>query len=238
MNLALLLAAVLFTVHCHAAKHHRPVDSSLAPGYGELEFELPAPGSYTLPVLGEAVDAALVDSRGKPVSLHDLTGDKFVLLGFIYTRCSDVNGCPLASHVMSKVQDAVVQSPVLKDHVRIVSFSFDPENDTPDVLAAYAANFRNPGFDWRFVTVRRSESLDGVLDSYGQFIIRDVDNSGRVQRAWSHLLRVYLIDQHRQIRNIYSVSFLHADTIINDIRTIVGDSVATASTGIETGKGE
>ena len=40
----------------------------------------------------------------------------------------------------------------------------------------------------------------------------------------SHLLRVYLIDRKLRIRNIYSVSCLHADTIANDIMTLVRET--------------
>ena len=38
---------------------------------------------------------------------------------------------------------------------------------------------------------------------------------------YSHLLRVYLIDTDKQIRNIYNVDFLHADTVINDVKTLL-----------------
>jgi cytochrome c peroxidase len=37
----------------------------------------------------------------------------------------------------------------------------------------------------------------------------------------SHILRVMLIDRQRRVRNIYSVSFLHADTVLNDVRTLL-----------------
>ena len=49
----------------------------------------------------------------------------------------------------------------------------------------------------------------------------------------SHLLRVYLIDQNRWIRNIYSVSFLHADTLANDIRTLILESSRDNNSGDE-----
>jgi len=39
----------------------------------------------------------------------------------------------------------------------------------------------------------------------------------------SHILRVFLIDEQKKIRNIYSTSFLHTDTIVNDVRTLLMD---------------
>ena len=206
-----------------AAQHHQRQNLVLAPGYQKLGFTPPAPGSYQLPGLGLAADAELIDSRGDEVRLHELLGDKFTLFSFIYTQCSDVNGCPLASHVLSKVQRRVMADDVLKDLVRLVSFSFDPGNDRPEVLENYANNFREPGFDWHFVTANSAQELVSTLENYNQFVIREYDASGKQRSAISHILRVYLVDRKRQIRNIYSVSFLHADTILNDIRTIVSE---------------
>ena len=96
-----------------------------------------------------------------------------------------------------------------------------PEHDTPAVLDAYAAHFRQPGFDWQFLTTVSEEMLIPTLDAYGQWIIRDYDENGDYLGTISHLLRVYLIDQRRRVRNIYSTSFLHADTVANDIRTLL-----------------
>jgi cytochrome c peroxidase len=75
--------------------------------------------------------------------------------------------------------------------------------------------------DWRFLTTSSEEALEPILDSYDQWVIRDYDEQGKPLGTMSHLLRVYLIDQARQIRNIYSVSFLHADTVAADIETVL-----------------
>ena len=213
-----------------AAPHHPVQNLDLGPGYQELGFTLPAPGSYELPGLGPAADAELVDSKGRELGLLDLIAGKFTIFSFMYTTCSDVNGCPLASYVMAKVQKRVLSDDILKDYVRLISFSFDPHNDTPEVLETYAGYFREPGFDWHFVTARSSQQLTAILEDYNQFIIRDYDEGGNLVGAISHMLRVYLIDHQGEIRNIYSVSFLHADTIMNDIRTIVAENALARAT--------
>ena len=156
-------------------------------------------------------------------TLHGYFGDKVVVMSFIFTSCSDVNGCPLATHVFSKVQDRLAQSPQLKQHVRLVSISFDPDYDTPQVMASYAENFRQPGFDWQFLTTASDTALAPILSNYGQWVIKDYDEEGRYLGTMSHLLRVFLIDEQKRIRNIYSVSFLHADTIANDIETLLAE---------------
>lgn len=193
----------------------------LAPGYADLEFAPPPAGSYALPPLGEAADARVVDAEGRTGRLHGLLGDKVVVLSFIYTRCNDVNGCPLATHVLGKLQAAIAASADLEDRVRLLSFSFDPGHDTPAVLRRYAGHFRKPGSDWRFLTVADGADLASVLDAYDQWVVRDIDAEGEFVGTLSHILRVYLIDREKQIRNIYSISFLHADTVANDVRTIL-----------------
>ena len=217
-GLALIAAAQL--VHAASSSHDHPQPTVLAPGYADLEFAPPLPGTYRLPPLGPAGDGGVLDSLGHPTRLHELLGDKIVVLSFIYTTCSDVNGCPLASHVLRGVQNRLLESPDLLDRVRLLSFSFDPGHDTPATLADYSGYFRKPDFDWRFLTCHSENELAPILDQYGQWVIKDYDEKGNYLGTISHVLRVYLIDRAKQIRNIYSVSFLHADTLLNDIRTL------------------
>ncbi len=54
-----------------------------------------------------------------------------------------------------------------------------------------------------------------TLNAYDQSVYRD--ESGTL----SHILRVMLIDKQRRVRNIYSVSFLHADTVLSDVKTLL-----------------
>ena len=218
-------AGIAFTVgaglaHPAGSDHDHPQPEVLAPGYADLEYVPPEPGTYSLPPLGTAGDGPVLDSGGEPARLHDLLGDKIVVLSFIYTRCNDINGCPLASHVLRGVQNRLLETPDLSDSVRLVSFSFDPGHDTPAVLADYSGYFRKPDYDWRFLTCASEEELAPILDRFGQWVIRDYDEEGNYLGSISHALRVYLIDRAKRIRNIYSVSFLHADTLLNDIRTL------------------
>ncbi len=198
----------------------------LAPGYADLEFTPPAAGSYALPPLGAAVDGNVVDSQGRTLSLHDLMGDRLVLLSFIYTSCSDVNGCPLATHVFARVAERLNE---LGRDVRLISLSFDPDFDSPSVMRTYGGPFqrRFEGLDWRFLTTDGRGSLDPILDGYSQWVIRDYDEAGAPLGTISHLLRVYLIDREKRIRNIYSVSFLHADTLANDLKTLLMEAEET-----------
>lgn len=192
----------------------------LAPGYSELEYEPPAPGTYRLPALGEAVDGRVLDMSGKATTLHEVMDGKLVLMGFIYTHCPDVNGCPLASYVMKQVQAKLAEDGALRDQVTLVSLSFDPELDTPPAMKKYSHHFRRRDFDWRFLTTGSERDLQPILEGYGQFRAKYYNEDGSYSGSMSHVLRVYLIDRDKRIRNIYSAGFLHADTVLGDMRTL------------------
>ena len=192
----------------------------LAPGYGPLEFVPPAAGSYELPPLGAAVDGKVVDMNGEALRLHDLVGDKLVVMGFIYTHCPDVNGCPLASYVMKQLQMRLLETEDMRDRVRLISLSFDPILYTPKAMRDYSMHFRRKGYDWRFLTTASEAQLQPILDGYGQFRSMFYNDDGSYSGTMSHILRVYLVDHERRIRNIYSAGFLHVDTVMNDLLTL------------------
>lgn len=219
----LLLALALPGFAFGSEAHVHPTPTVLAPGYFDLDFAPPAVGSYVLPTVRAAVDGAVLDESGKPRMLHELLGDKVVVLSFIFTTCSDVNGCPLASYVLKRVQDRVLETPELADKVRLVSLSFDEIHDTPAVMAAYGQRLRAKGFDWVFLAPRSKETLAPVLAGYDQWVQREYDVDGRPLGGFSHILRVLLIDRDKRVRNVYSVSYLHADTVLNDVRTVLAD---------------
>ena len=219
----LLLTALPALAASQQQPHHVPAEKPqvLAPGYSALEFPAPQPGSYDLPSLGTAADGSLLDSSGSTVRLHDLFDDKAVVLSFIYTSCPDVNGCPLATFVLGQVQQRLAKDESTREKVRLVSVSFDPANDTPDVMAKYGKDFRRGAVDWHFLTAESENSLNPILEDYDQFVIRDRGPDGKALSTMSHVLRVYLIDADKRVRNIYSPSYLHPDILYADIRTVL-----------------
>jgi len=221
-SIALLLMMLPGLAASQQQSHHtlKVEPQVLAPGYSALEFPAPAVGSYALPILGKAKDGDLRDSSGAPTTLHALYNNKTIVLSFIYTTCPDVNGCPLATFVLGQVQRRLSADERLNKNVRMISVSFDPVNDSPAVMANYGKTFRRAEIDWRFLTAESEEKLAPILNNYDQAVIRDRDADGQPVGAMSHILRVYLIDPQKNIRNIYSPSYLHPDTLFADIRTI------------------
>ncbi|MES9994123.1 MAG: cytochrome c peroxidase [Candidatus Thiodiazotropha sp.] len=218
----LFLASLLLAVTSSQALSTGQLSDS-APGYGKLGYPLPEIGSYALPPLGKAANGEVIDSGGNRRALHDIFSDSYVLLAFIYSTCSDVNGCPLSSHVFYKIKSAMKRDAELAERLKMVSLSFDPANDTPEVMQLYSNNFRYAGKagEWQFITTASQQQLQPILQSYNQVIQREIDSQGNPQVGYSHVLRVFLIDPEKRIRNIYSVDFLHHELIINDLKTLL-----------------
>ena len=212
-----------------ALRADEPPAQALAPGHAALPYAPPKPGSYVLPVMGEAADGAVLESSGQAATLHGLYADRIVLLSFIYATCDDVNGCPLATMVLHRLQSALKDRPELKDRLRLITLSFNPEHDTPAVMAHYGAGFQDGGIDWRFLTTRSEAELQPILRDYQQSVEREVNEEGQPTGKFSHLLRVYLIDAQRQIRNSYTVSVLHPDLVRADIETLLLEARGPAS---------
>ncbi|MGB1254329.1 MAG: cytochrome c peroxidase [Thiolinea sp.] len=194
----------------------------LAPGYGDLGYQLSAPGSYELHKLGKAPDALVLDEEGKPRQLHDLLKGKYNLLSFIYSNCKDVNGCPLSSYVFYKMKAEMQKQPELAERLRLISFSFDPVRDTPEVMRLYGKNYQYAGKagEWRFLTTESEAALEPILQAYNQEIQREISVNGEETDDYAHILRVFLIDPELEIRNIYSVGFLHPDILQTDLKTL------------------
>ena len=221
------------TLSAQTQHEHDAPAQILAPGYRVLEYAAPEPGSYQLPPLGKAGTGMVLDEQGSERSLEDYFGDKFVVLSFIYTNCNDVNGCPLATFVLGQLQQRMSRDGRLADQVRMISLSFDPGFDTPAVMTKYGRQFNRDNYDWRFLTTGSTRQLQPLLQGFNQSVQKEYDVSGEYRGVISHILRVFLLDKASQVRNIYSVSFLHADTVINDIKTLTmeydNDGTSSAS---------
>ena len=245
---AVLLAAGVFclipaaTLHAQQPQHrHEAPAQILAPGYRVLEYEAPEPGTYQLPPLGRAGGGLVLDETGRERPLDEFLGDKFVVLSFIFTSCNDVNGCPLATFVLGQLQQRLDADRRLKEQVRMVSLSFDPDFDTPQVMVEYGRKFTRNNYDWHFLTTASTERLQPLLRGFNQSVQKEYNEAGEYTGNISHILRVFLLDKASQVRNIYSVSFLHADTVINDIITLAmegGDDGFGAAPQATAGAGE
>lgn len=130
-----------------------------------------AAGTAVKPLaLGQAVpDFSLVDQAGRPFRFSSLAG-KVVALNFVYTRCALPQFCLRIANNFAVLQKRFRNE--LGRDLALVTVTFDPQRDTPEVLAKYAAQWQTDGRPadgqtWRFLTgpvpdVRRVCGLFGV----------------------------------------------------------------------------
>lgn len=195
-----------------------------------LPYEVPKPGTYTLPKITSAGGGSVLGVDGQELKLENLFGDKIVLLTFIYSSCTDLNGCPLATAVFYKVKDRFKDDPKLANSIRLISISFDPEHDTPEVMRLYGAGFEEGDPQWLFLTTASEEALKPVIEQYGQMVIKEYDEKGKYTGSMAHVLRAFLIDRSKNIRQEYSVSFLHDQLVTADIKTLlIEDGILSAN---------
>ena len=213
------LAALLTWLACAA-----PALAHEAAPLPALDFEPPAPGTYTLHRIMAAPDGEVLGVDGRPQRLSRFTRKRITLLGFIYTTCVDPEGCPLAYRVFDALKQSIAARPALRDQAQLVTLSFDPARDTPAVMQRYAGSRvkeDDSGVRWYFLTTRSARELMPLVEGFGQDVRWTVDrSSGQPRRELSHVLKVFLIDRAGFVREIYSSTFLHPQTVLNDIETL------------------
>ena len=196
-----------------------------------LDFDPPRPGTYTLHRIMRAPDGDVLGLDGHRHRLSEFTRDRITLLGFIYTTCTDPEGCPLTYRVFETVKRAVA-APALREQVQLVTLSFDPMRDTPSVMRRYAGSRVSAGSGgprWYFLTTRSARELQPLVDGFGQDVRVTIDRSnGTSRRELSHVLKVFLIDPAGFVREIYSSTFLHPRTVLNDVQTLLMEQSATS----------
>src|SRR5205823_11989764 len=121
-----------------------------------------------------APDFRLFDQRKQSVTLAALRG-KVVALKFIYSSCALPNFCLRLANNFSVVQKRFDKQ-LGKDLV-LLTVTFDPVHDTPDVLAKYAEQWRANGTSWHFLTGPEAE-VQRVCRSVG---VRAVPNEGLIE---------------------------------------------------------
>jgi protein SCO1/2 len=158
------------------------------------------PAPPPLPVLGELPAFALVDQDGQRFGKAELAG-KVWLAGFIFTRCPTI--CPVITETMGRIQH---RARGIENGFRLVSFSVDPDFDTPAVLTAYAAKHRASPRMWRFLTGPLGQVRETVVDGL-KIAMGDAAPKGEQDFASvMHGTHFVLVDHRGRIRGYYNSS--------------------------------
>jgi len=155
-------------------------------------------------------NVTFTDQNGKAVALSSLKG-KPVLVDFIYTTCASV--CPRLTARMNEVARKLGNE--LGQKVTIVSFTIDPEHDTPEKLRAYAEAQGVSPNGWYFLTGPPAQ-IDQELALFK--LIRQRESDGSV----THNVSAFLLAPDGHIAREYNALDVPIDTVVGDVDHSLG----------------
>jgi protein SCO1/2 len=157
----------------------------------------PASGASTSPRLknGDPLPPLqLTNEKGETITAETYRGAPLVLT-FIFTRCPVPNYCPLMTRNFAQLQDTVRNGSGALAKTRLLSISFDPEFDTPEVLKAAAeADHADPAL-WSFATGPKPQ-IDQLTRGFAVLVQPEggtlshslatalIDADGRIVEIW------------------------------------------------------
>jgi protein SCO1 len=172
-------------------------------------YRLPRSANEPLPTLWQVPQYRLVDQTGKGRTPDDLKGSVWVA-DFIFTSCKSV--CPVLSAKMVQVQQAI-PDPRLK----FVSFSVDPERDTPEALRAYAKRWAPDETRWSLLATTQ-QSLAELAKGMKTFIERQPDPD-----ATLHTADLFLVDAQGRVRGLYGTDGDSFAQLVPDARRLLAE---------------
>lgn len=149
-----------------------------------------------------APDFTLTNQDSKKISLKDFRG-RALAITFIYARCPLPDYCIRMSTNFSDLALQLNNNAELKDKIRLLSISFDPENDTPAKLRSYGLGYMGKGATdlgvWQ-LAVGDDRTVREIADFYG--LRYEVDQNDKTQI--NHSLRTVVIAPDGKVTKIFA----------------------------------
>jgi protein SCO1/2 len=169
-----------------------------------------------LPKLALVPQFSLRDQNGHAVTRDDLRGNVWIA-NFMFTRCPDV--CPLLTAKMAGVRGRLVGD---RMQLRYVSFSVDPERDTPQALKQYALTHGADRPDWSFLTGPLPQVQRVIVDGFKQTL--DATPGAKSNpKAILHGSHFVLIDRALSIRGYYPSDDEGMMRLVGDVRILLAE---------------
>ena len=161
-----------------------------------------------LPVIGEIPAFSLVDQDGDLFTLENVKGNVW-LADFIFTTCS--GPCPIMTERMGMVQHDLLDI----DKLKFVSFTVNPDYDTPEILKKYAQRFDADVGSWSFVTGKYEQIQELIVEGF---------KMGDVEEIVFHSTRFALVDHEGNLRGYYSgTEPAEHEILTRDIQSLIND---------------
>lgn len=174
--------------------------------------------SHALPKDGFVPLFQLIDQHGAPFGSPQLLG-KIWIADFVYSTCP--GPCPMISSRMGELQ-----KPLRDTDVKLVSFSVDPQHDTPPVLRDYAAKLNAQPGRWYFLTGQKDTIYRLSRDGF-KLAAAEGEAAGPI-----HSTRLVLVDRSGEIRGYYDATDADAVTrLLADTNHLLREQAAPSVKG-------
>ena len=212
---ALLVLVMAGVIGAGVWSHFRDDTRGDEPGLRVTEHS----GPRLLPDPWPAPAFALTNQDGKPVGSADLRGHVYVA-NFIFTSCQ--GPCPLMSKKMENLQKAITNPAI-----RFVSFSVDPERDTPAILKTFSKQYGADAARWSFLT--------GDTNAM-QLVAKGMKMAAVPQKDMSvmHSTFFLLVDAGGNVRGVYHTESKDADEqmaqLVKDATKLAAEAINALAT--------
>ncbi len=153
-----------------------------------------------------------VDQDGRGRSLDEWRGGPFAIT-FTYTRCPIPEFCPRIDRQFAQVAGAISQDDALRGKAKLVTISFDPGYDTPQVMKAHAQKLRADTSVWTFATGARKD-VELFAARFGVAVTR----TGETPDDIMHNLRTIVVGSDGIVRALHSGSEWAPAQLVDDLR--------------------
>ena len=176
-----------------------------------------APRPEPLPVFAAVPDFSFTERSGQPFGLAQLRGHVWIA-DFIFTNCGGT--CPVMTSHMNELQSALTGEALAA--VKLVSFTVDPERDTPEVLRRFAEGYEAERERWFFVTGPGSEMQKLAREG---FMLAAAASGGNPDEDIIHSNRFVLVDAQGRIRQYYlGTTPGVAQQIMQDVKNLLAEA--------------
>ncbi len=154
----------------------------------------------------------LVDQDGRRFRLADLRG-KALALTFIYTRCPLPDYCPLMMKNFQRAEALLVADPVLRAGSRLLTVSFDPQHDTPQLLRRFGAGFQvtDPPFTHWTLATGEAQAIRTLGEALELSYVEE-------SRTFTHNLRTAVVGPDGKLRRLFRGNAWQPEELVAELR--------------------
>jgi protein SCO1/2 len=146
---------------------------------------------------------------GQAVSTAQFKGQALAIT-FLFTRCPFPQYCPMLANNFAAMQKKLLTMPNAPTNWQLLTISFDPEFDTPEVLQRYAEAHDADPNRWTFAT----GALIDVTAIGQQFGLAFWKEQGGII---SHNLRVVVIDPAGRVQKIFTGNDWQSEDLVAEM---------------------